>query len=318
MDLAIVAVPADAVEEVLDDCLHKGVKTMVVLSSGFGETSDSGLESERRLIEAIREHGMRLVGPNALGVANTDPAISLNATLAPHVPGRGSVGFFCQSGALGIAILDAAARRQLGLSTFVSAGNRADVSGNDLLQYWDTDPDTEVVLLISRVSAIREIFTRLARRVASGKPVVAVKSGRGAVPPAITAVDHSLDDEITRALLAQSGVIQVATIPQLFDCATVFAYQPLPRGPRVSIVGNSTALGVLAQEAGSHLGLEVVQRVDLGPSASPEAFEDAVRTATADEGVDALIAVFVAAGGGQCRPLRAGPHVGTRSSVASA
>lgn len=293
VDLAIVAVPADAVEEVLDDCLHKGVKTMVVLSAGFGETSDSGLESERRLVESIREHGMRLVGPNALGVANTDPSIALNATLAPHVPGRGAVGFFCQSGALGIAILDTAARRQLGLSTFVSAGNRADVSGNDLLQYWDTDPDTEVVLLYLESFGNPRKFTRLARRVSSGKPVVAVKSGRGAVPPAMAAADHSLDDESTRALLAQAGVIQVGTIAQLFDCATVFAYQPLPKGPRVSIVGNSTALGVLAQQAGSHFGLEVVQRVDLGPSAPPEAFEEAVRTAAAADGVDSLIAVFV-------------------------
>ena len=293
VDLAIVAVPADAVEEVLDDCLHKGVKTMLVLSAGFGDTSDSGLESERRLVESIREHGMRLVGPNALGVANTDPAISLNATLAPNFPGRGAVGFFCQSGALGIAILDTAARRQLGLSTFVSAGNRADVSGNDVLQYWDTDPDTEVVLLYLESFGNPRKFTRLARRVASGKPVVAVKSGRGAVPPAMAAADHSLDDASTRAILAQAGVIQVSTIAQLFDCATVFAYQPLPRGPRVGIVGNSTALGVLAQEAGSHFGLQVVQRVDLGPGASPETFEEAVRIAAADDDVDALIAVFV-------------------------
>ncbi len=147
VDRAVVAVPAESIDAVLDDCLAKGVKALVVVSAGFGETGPDGRDSERRLVHAARAHGMRLIGPNALGVANNDVAVSLNATLAPVLPKPGRVGFFCQSGALGIAILDQAAKRHLGLSTFVSAGNRADVSGNDLLQYWDTDPDTEVVLL---------------------------------------------------------------------------------------------------------------------------------------------------------------------------
>ncbi len=147
VDLAVVAVPASQVDDVLDDCLVKGVRTLVV-SSGFGDSGEQeGLENERRLVAQVREHGMRLVGPNALGVANNDPEIALNATLAPHIPAAGRVGFFCQSGALGIAILDTAARRQIGLSTFVSAGNRADVSGNDVLQYWDSDASTDVILL---------------------------------------------------------------------------------------------------------------------------------------------------------------------------
>ncbi|GAA3182401.1 hypothetical protein GCM10020255_077060 [Rhodococcus baikonurensis] len=147
VDLAVVAVPAESINSVLDDCLDKGVKALVVVSSGFSESGPDGRSSERKLVHAARAHGMRLIGPNALGVANNDPAISLNATLAPVLPVAGNVGFFCQSGALGIAILDEAARSRIGLSAFVSAGNRADVSGNDLLQYWDSDQSTEVVLL---------------------------------------------------------------------------------------------------------------------------------------------------------------------------
>ncbi|GAA2049985.1 bifunctional GNAT family N-acetyltransferase/acetate--CoA ligase family protein [Williamsia deligens] len=293
VDLAIVAVPADTVGDVLQDCLAKGVKTMVVVSAGFAEAGPAGEITQRTLVHEIRAHGMRLVGPNALGVINTDPAVALNATLAPRVPGRGRVGFFCQSGALGIAILDTAARRQLGLSTFVSAGNRADLSGNDLLQYWDADPATDVILLYLESFGNPSKFSRLARRVSRNKPIVAVKSGRTAVAPSQIRSDSGIDDESARAVLEQSGVIQVDTIADLFDCATVFAHQPLPAGPRVAVVGNSTVLGVLAADAGEPFGLTVVAQTDLGPGASVEEFGDAVRAATTDAGVDAVIAVFV-------------------------
>ncbi|MEO9328654.1 bifunctional acetate--CoA ligase family protein/GNAT family N-acetyltransferase [Gordonia aurantiaca] len=295
VDLAVVAVPASRVDDVLDDCLVKGVRTLVVVSSGFGDSGEQeGLENERRLVAQVREHGMRLVGPNALGVANNDPEIALNATLAPHIPAAGRVGFFCQSGALGIAILDTAARRQIGLSTFVSAGNRADVSGNDVLQYWDSDASTDVILLYLESFGNPRKFSRISRRVSRSKPIIAVKSGKGAMSPVRKARSAAnFDDEIARMMLEQSGVIQVETIPELFDCAALFAYQPLPRGPRVRIIGNSSVLGSLAADTARSGGLEVVDTIDLGAGATEEQFEDAVSAAMCDPGVDSIVVVFV-------------------------
>lgn len=284
VDMAVIAVPADNMDSVLDDCLAKGVRSLVVVSSGFSEIGGEGAESEQRLVSAVRSHGMRLVGPNALGVANTDPAVRLNATLAPVVPGLGNVGFFCQSGALGIAILDTAARAGLGLSTFVSAGNRADVSGNDLLQYWDNDEATEVILLYLESFGNPRKFGRLARRISRTKPIVAVHRG---------GVDHRRVANGAAALFDNAGVVQVDSIPALFDCATFFSYQPLPAGPRVRVIGNSTALGELATYTGTLAGLEIGDPVDLGAAASPEKFGDALDEALADDTVDAVIAVFV-------------------------
>ncbi|WP_051989728.1 bifunctional GNAT family N-acetyltransferase/acetate--CoA ligase family protein [Gordonia soli] len=295
IDLAVVAVPAAIVDDVLDDCLVKGVRTLVVVSAGFADRGEVGLETERRLVDQVREHGMRLVGPNALGVANNDPGVALNATLAPRIPAAGRVGFFCQSGALGIAILDTAARRSLGLSTFVSAGNRADVSGNDLLQYWDTDSATDVILLYLESFGNPRKFSRIARRVSRSKPIVAVKSGQGAMTPvrAARSAAGSLDDQIAQMVLEQAGVIQVDTIPELFDCATVLAYQPLPRGPRTRIIGNSSVLGSLAAATARGNGLEVTDSLDLGPAAGEQEFGDAVAAAMADDGVDGVVVVFV-------------------------
>lgn len=292
-DLAVVAVPAEAMDEVLEDCLAKQVEALVVVSAGFSESGPAGQEQERRLVREARAHGMRVVGPNALGVANTDPDVGLNSTLASVLPGRGRIGFFCQSGALGIQILGGAAQRRLGLSTFVSAGNRGDVSGNDVLQYWDTDPDTDVVLLYLESFGNPRKFSRIARRVARGKPIVAVKSGRHAVPPALAATGVEIDDDTVRALFEQSGVIHVDSIAQLFDCAQLLAYQPLPDGPRVAIVGNSTALGVLAADAVRSEGLEAGDPVDLGARATPEEIGAAVRAAVRSASADAVMAVFV-------------------------
>ncbi|MEC3973961.1 GNAT family N-acetyltransferase, partial [Amycolatopsis sp. H20-H5] len=187
VDLALVAVPAEAVESVLDGALAKGVKTLLIVSGGFAEAGPHGLHAELRLVGEARAHGMRVVGPNALGVLNTAKSVRLNATLAPRLPARGRTGFFCQSGALGTAILADAEARGLGLSTFVSAGNRADVSGNDLLQYWETDPETDLVLLYLESFGNPRKFARLARRLARTKPIVAVKSGRHAVRPQLAA-----------------------------------------------------------------------------------------------------------------------------------
>ena len=295
VDLAVVAVPASGMAEVLDDCMAKGVKTLVVVSAGFGELSDEGLATERALVEQVRAHGMRLVGPNALGVVNNAPEIALNATLAPRIPGPGRVGFFCQSGALGIAILDHAAQRQLGLSTFVSAGNRADVSGNDLLQYWDTDDATDVVLLYLENVGNPRKFSRIARRVTRSKPVIAIKSGHGARTRVSAQRERygAVDDRIAQMILAQAGVLQVDTLTDLFDAATVLAYQPLPAGPRTAIVGNSSVIASLAANTARSSGLKVVSLVDLGPAAPEDELAAAVTGALDDPEIDALIVVFV-------------------------
>ena len=295
VDLAIVAIPASGIDEVMDSCLAKGVKALVVISSGFADAGADGVSAERRLVAEARAHGMRVIGPNALGVANTDPAVRLNATLAPRLPGRGRVGFFAQSGALGITLLATARERGLGLSTFVSAGNRADVSGNDLLQYWQTDPATDVVLLYLETFGNPRKFARLAPRLARTKPIVAVKSGRHTGPtPAMAASAVRIDEASVRALFEQSGVIRVETVAQLFDTALLLAYQPLPTGRRVAVVGNSTAVGVLVVDSLLDQGLEPAgEPVDVGASATPEEFAAAVAEAVRADGVSALVAVFV-------------------------
>ncbi|BDT90128.1 bifunctional acetate--CoA ligase family protein/GNAT family N-acetyltransferase [Nocardia sputorum] len=287
VDLAVVAVPPAAIGSVLDDCMAKGVKGLVVLTAGFGETGEEGLAAERELVAAARGHGMRVVGPSALGIANTDPAVAMNATLATVLPGRGRIGFFCQSGPLGAAILGEAAARNLGLSTFVSAGNRADVSGNDLLQYWDSDPDTDVVLLYLESFGNPRKFSRIARRVARTKPIVAVSSGRSVAQPA-----GDMDRSIVRDLFAQAGIVQVDSISELFDCAALLGYQPLPRGSRLTVVGNSTALNWLAVDAAQGEGLEVAEPVNLGPQATPGAYLDALVAALRSDETDAVIVVF--------------------------
>ncbi|WP_084734664.1 bifunctional GNAT family N-acetyltransferase/acetate--CoA ligase family protein [Actinophytocola xinjiangensis] len=294
VDLAVVAVPAAGIDEVMDACLDKGVKALVVISSGFGETGPDGQGAERRLATEARAHGMRVVGPNALGVVNTDPSVRLNATLAPVLPGQGRTGFFCQSGALGTAILADAASRGLGLSTFVSAGNRADVSGNDLLQYWETDPATDVVLLYLESFGNPRKFARLARRLGRVKPIVAVRSGRNAVLPALAANSVPVDEASVAALFEQAGVIRVDSLAQLFDTALLLAHQPLPSGGRVAIVGNSSAIGVLAADAALSRDLELAgSPVDVGAAAGPDALADAVRDALRRPEVDALVVVFV-------------------------
>lgn len=293
VDLAVVAVPAAGVVDVMDACLAKGVKTLVVVSAGFGETGEHGRDRERRLITEARAHGMRVVGPNALGVINTDPAVRLNATLAPRLPSRGRAGFFCQSGALGTAILADAEARGLGLSTFVSAGNRGDVSGNDLLQYWQTDPSTDLVLLYLESFGNPRKFARLARRLGRTKPIVAVKSGRNTTVPALAATSADVDEASVQALFEQAGVIRVETLAQLFDVAMLLAHQPLPAGNRVAVVGNSSAIGVLAADAALTYGLELAGGPhDVGVEAGPEAFADAVVRTLRRDDVNALVVVF--------------------------
>jgi len=295
VDLAIIAVPSEAVADVVLDCAAKGVHALVVISSGFAETGEEGRRRQRRLLGLARSYGLRLVGPNALGVINTAAGISLNASLSPLMPPRGRVGFFCQSGALGSAILETVDRRGLGLSTFVSAGNRADVSGNDLLQYWEEDDATEVVLLYLESIGNPRKFSRIARRVARRKPVVAVKSGRTTqgTPLGHAVARTSAPPPAVDAMFRQAGVIQVNTLDEMLDVAQLLAHQPLPRGNRVAVVGNSDAIGLLAADTASAEGLTVRTPIALGADATGQDFERALDEAIDDPQVDAVVALYI-------------------------
>ena len=295
VDVAVVAVPADKVHDVVLDCAAKGVHGLIVISSGFAETGEEGRRRQRQLVGLSRSYGLRLIGPNCLGVINTDPEVSINASLSSVMPPRGRAGFFCQSGALGSAILEKVNNRGLGLTTFISAGNRADVSGNDLLQYWEEDDSTEVVLLYLESIGNPRKFSRIARRVSRRKPIIAVRSGRttqgvpmGHAVRKIAAPWQSMD-----AMFRQAGVIQVDTLEEMFDVAQLLAHQPLPRGRRVAVVGNSDALGLLAADAAAGAGLVVNKQMALGADAGAEDFEDALDAALDDPEVDAIAAIYI-------------------------
>jgi acyl-CoA synthetase (NDP forming)/RimJ/RimL family protein N-acetyltransferase len=293
VDLAVVAVPADSVGDVVADCAAAKVHGLVVVSAGFAEAGPQGAEAQARLVRTLRGHGMRLVGPNCLGIANT--AARLNATLAPRLPRSGRVGFFSQSAALGTALLGEADRRGLGLSSFVSAGNRADVSGNDLLQYWREDPGTDVVLLYLETFGNPRKFARIARELARHKPVVAVASP--VRPPALEAVARGPDARGVAALFAHAGVIRVDTVAELFDVGLLLADQPLPAGQRIGLVTNAAALGALAAGTAPAFSLEFAPGYphDVGPTADAAAIGAAVREALADPRVDALVIAYAPA-----------------------
>ncbi len=294
VDLAVIALPAHLVEGAVQECAAKGVRGLVVISSGFAESGEDGGRLQDELLASVRAQGLRMIGPNCLGVITTAPGISLNASLSTVMPAAGRVGFFCQSGALGVAILSTVARRGLGLSSFVSAGNRADVSGNDMLQYWEEDPNTQLVLLYLEALGNARKFSRLARRVGRHKPVIAVRSGRriGRASSTPGFHDTSAPPEAVDALFRQSGVIQVDTLDAMFDVAQLLAYQPLPSGARVAVVGNSDGLELLAAEAAWAGGLTVVQSRSLGVTASADDYATALQQVIAAPGVDAVVVLY--------------------------
>jgi acyl-CoA synthetase (NDP forming)/RimJ/RimL family protein N-acetyltransferase len=295
VDLAVLAVPADGVIDVVKECAEKGVRGLVVVSAGFGETGAAGRERQDELVRIARAYGLRVVGPNCLGIANTDPAIRLNATLAATIPPRGSVGFFSQSGALGTALLQRVAQRGMGISSFVSAGNRADVSGNDLLQFWEEDPATEVILLYLESFGNPRKFARLARRISRRKPIVVVKSGGSTqgVPSGHAVPVFGLPDTALTSLFEQAGVIRVDDLIQQFDVAQLLAHQPLPAGPRVALVSNSDALALLAVDACVGAGLDPRPPVNLGPAAGAPEFGTAVAEQLAHAEVDAVVIIYM-------------------------
>ncbi|MFR9799741.1 GNAT family N-acetyltransferase [Streptomyces sp. MS06] len=300
VDLAVVAVPADHVPEVVDECGAHGVQGLVVLSAGYAESGPEGRERQRELVRQARAYGMRLIGPNAFGIINTSAGVRLNASLAPEPPRPGRIGLFAQSGAIGIALLSRLHRRGggvtgvTGVSTFVSSGNRADVSGNDVLQYWYDDPDTDVVLMYLESLGNPRKFTRLARRTAAAKPLVVVQ-GAGSAPQGHAVRATRLPHDTVSALLRQAGVIRVDTITELVDTGLLLARQPLPAGPRVAILGNSESLGVLTYDQCLAAGLRPHRPLDLTTAASAEDFRAALSRALADDTSDAVVVTAIPA-----------------------
>jgi len=317
IDLVLVAVPAPGVEAVVDECARIGARGVVVISAGFAEVSEKGRAVQDRLRDRVRESGFRLVGPNCMGVINTDPAVSLDATFAPTFPPAGNVGMLSQSGALGVAVLDYARALDIGVSTFVSVGNKADVSGNDLLAYWKDDPRTQVVALYLESFGNPRRFARLAPEVARRKPIVAVKSGRSAAgtraasshSAALASLDVAVD-----ALFEQAGVIRTETLEDLFDVVSLLATQPVPKGPRVGVVTNAGGPGILLADACEARGLQlpelapstrealraflaptasVANPVDMIASAQAADYARAIEVVGADPNVDSVVVIFV-------------------------
>ena len=317
VDLAIVVVPAARVSAVVDDCLAKGVRALVVISAGFGEVGEGGKKLQDELVEKIRAAGVRMIGPNCMGIVNSDPAFSLNATFSPVYPPQGRIAFSTQSGALGLAILDYVKRLNIGISSFASIGNKADVSGNDLLQYWAEDPRTDVILLYLESFGNPRKFAEIARRVARSKPIVAVKAGRsgaGARAASSHTGARATSEALVEMMLRESGVIRTRTLEELFDVATVLANQPVPGGRRVAIVTNAGGPAILAADACEANGLtvpvleEATQRqlrsflpptasvgnpVDMIASATPEQYQRALEAVASDPGVDSILAIFI-------------------------
>lgn len=317
VDLAVIAVPATEVLDAVDDCIAKGVRGTVVISAGFGEAGPEARAREAKLLEKIRAAGIRMIGPNCMGLLNTDPAVKLNATFSQVFPPAGGVAMSTQSGALGVAILDYARRLNIGISSFVSIGNKPDVSGNDLLQYWAEDPRTDVILLYLESFGNPRKFSQIARRVSRQKPIVAVKSGRSTAgmraasshTGALASSDAAVD-----ALCRQAGVIRTSTLEEMFDVAALLATQPLPRGPRVAILSNAGGPCILAADACEANGLElpalgegtknalraflpeaasVGNPVDMLASAPAEHFKRALDLLLADENVDSVMTIFI-------------------------
>ena len=320
VDLAIIVVPREEVLGVIDDCGQKGVKGLVVITAGFKETGEEGGRVEEQLEERVKRYGMRMVGPNCMGVMNTHPEVRMDATFAPTLPLPGRIGFMSQSGALGVAILNIARQLDIGFSFFASMGNKTDVSGNDLLLYWENDPETDLILMYLESFGNMQRFIQIARRVAKQKPIVAVKSGR--TPAGARAASSHTGalvsaqglDVATDALLEHCGVIRVNTVEELFDLAMGFSKNPVPRGNRLGILTNAGGPAIMATDTAISLGLAVgklserttaeLRRllppeasvgnpVDMTPKSDRSKYEACARVMLEDDGIDSLLVVFV-------------------------
>ncbi|MEW5872564.1 MAG: GNAT family N-acetyltransferase [Chloroflexota bacterium] len=318
VDLAFIVVPAQVVLPVARECAQKRVSALVVISAGFAEAGEAGAQMQQELVNICRETGMRLIGPNCMGIINTDPKINLNGQFSLYKPILGKIGFLSQSGALGIAIIDYATRLGLGMSTFVSVGNKADISGNDLIQYWENDDNTNLILLYLESFGNPRKFTRIARRTARKKPIIAVKGGRSAAgfraTQSHTGALVAASDFTVDALFRQAGVIRTDVLAEMFDVAALLTTQPVPRDNRVAIITNAGGAGILAADACEDLGLQVPELatdtqatlmsflspaagvrnpVDMVASASSSDYARSIYTVAKDPNVDALIIIFI-------------------------
>jgi acetate---CoA ligase (ADP-forming) len=318
VDLAFIVVPASAVLNVARDCSRKDVRALVVISAGFAESGEGGSRLQQELVEICRTTGMRLIGPNCMGIINTDPMVNLNGQFSPFKPISGKIGFLTQSGALGIAIIDQASQLGLGMSTFVSVGNKADISGNDLMQYWESDNNTNLILLYLESFGNPRKFARIARRVGRIKPIVAVKGGRSAAgfraTQSHTGALVAASDITVDALFRQSGVIRTDVLEEMFDVAALLTTQPIPKGERVAVITNAGGAGILAADACEDLGLTVPELsvdtqaglesllspaagvrnpVDMVASASSSDYAHTIHLVANDPNVDALIVIFI-------------------------
>jgi acetate---CoA ligase (ADP-forming) len=317
VDLAVICVPAEAVENAIKECAIVGVRSVVVITAGFSEISGEGHTVQDRLVELVRSSGMRMVGPNCMGIINTDPAINLNATFAPIMPRAGNIGMLSQSGALGIAILDHARLRNIGLSSFVSAGNKADISSNDMISYWADDPRTSAIVLYLESFGNPRKFARLVPAVARNKPIVAVKSGRSAAGRR-AAMSHSASlanlDVAVEALFEQTGVIRSNTLEELFDVVALLSTQPIPAGGRVGVLTNAGGPAILLADACEARGLKLPELdratvselrsflsvragfsnpVDMTASAGGADFEHTMAAVANDPNVDSLVVIYI-------------------------
>ncbi len=341
VDLAIVVVPPAAVLQTVEACGAAGVRALVVITSGFSEVGPAGADLQRALVQKVRDHGMRMVGPNCFGVVNTAPTIRLNATFASTFPPAGRVAMSSQSGALGLALLAAAHRLQLGISSFVSVGNKADISVNDLLQYWENDPASDVILLYVESFGNPRRFARIARRVARTKPIVAVKAGRtqsgrraaGSHTAALASSETAVE-----ALFEQTGVIRAGTLEEMFALGTLLSNQPLPPGRRVAVLTNAGGPGILCADTCEASGLllpelspgvrerlasfapsaaSLSNPVDLIASASADHYRQAIETLLAAPEIDIVIILFVSVSLTKTGPIAAGIQDGIRRARAA-
>jgi acetate---CoA ligase (ADP-forming) len=316
-DLAVICVPKESVCDVVSQCGEAGVRGLIVISAGFREVGAAGREREDELVAALHQHRMRMVGPNCLGVINTDPDVSLNATFAPVAPPPGSIGFVSQSGALGLSVLDYAREYGLGFAQFVSVGNKADVSSNDLLLEWENDERVEVILMYAENFGNPRSFLEIASRITARKPIIVLKSGRSQTG-ARAAASHTgalaANDVVVAGMLEQAGVLRAASIEEMFDMAAAFSARSLPASRRTAVLTNSGGPGILAADALEAAGFQLpelqattVERLapqlaheaslrnplDMIASAKPPAYRGALEALLADSGIDSVIAIFV-------------------------
>ncbi len=317
IDLAVIVIPKQFILDTLEQCNKKGIKGICIISAGFKETGAEGAELERQLAEKLKEYGMRCVGPNCLGVLNTDEKIKLDATFAEALPVRGDIAFVSQSGALGGGILNILKDLNVGFSQFVSIGNQADINAETMMEYWETEDDVKQILLYMESIANPANFRKLATRITKKKPILALKAGRSAAG-ASAASSHTGSlagaDKAADALLKQSGVIREDSLKTLFDTAKVFSNCPIPKGNRVAIITNSGGPGIMATDAICEHGMEMAQitdatrnkllsflpaaasvknPIDMIASAPIEHYKQTLETVIADENVDMIMVIYL-------------------------